>query len=51
MNYFINDSVWVKSKSRAIEIARGHNSKIFIYDACGLWKVIDADNVTEWERR
>ena len=51
MNYFINDSVHVESKARALEVARKYGSEISIYDACGLWRVIDKDSNVIWERR
>jgi hypothetical protein len=50
MKYFINDSVYVESKARALIVAKQSGSTISVYDACGLWRKLDSNGSITWER-
>ena len=51
MNYFINDSIHIKNRKAAMEFARLHSSEVFIYDAIGLYKILDSGGTVKWERK
>jgi hypothetical protein len=40
------------TKRAALDVARqlGPDTEILCYDACGLWRVIDAENKVLWDR-